>query len=143
MWRYLTIGLLLIALLEVFLVIQVGQEIGAAWTIAALVVTSAIGAWIVRREGLRAWSSLRDAITTGHVPRHELADAGLILLGGALLLTPGFATDAAGFLVVLPLTRPLARKLLLWYVGRHTAQAFAGRTGEPQTVRGEVIDGDR
>lgn len=142
MWLLLAVGFLVIPLLEIFVIIQVGQEIGAPWTIALLVVDSAIGAWIVKREGTRAWSALRNAVTAGHLPRHELADAALILVGGALLLTPGFATDAAGFFFVIPFTRPLARRLLFWYIGRRASQAMARRTGQPRTVRGEVIDGD-
>lgn len=142
MWTLLAVAFLVVPLVEILVIIQVGQVIGAPWTIALLVIDSAIGAWIVKREGLRAWAALRKAVTAGHLPGTELADAALVLVGGALLLTPGFATDAAGFFMVLPLTRPLARRALLWYVGRRATLAMSRRTGQPRTVRGEVVDGD-
>lgn len=148
-WLLLAVAFLIVPLLEIFLIIQVGQEIGALWTIALLLVDSAIGAWIVKREGTRAWAALREAIRSGHLPRHELADAALILVGGTLLLTPGFATDAVGFFAVLPLTRPLARRLLFWFVARKASRAMArrrsgpSRGGRSHVVQGQVVDDGR
>jgi len=144
-WFFLAVAFLLVPLLEIYLIIEVGQAIGAPWTIALLVVDSAIGAWIVKREGLRAWEALRTAISSGRLPRHELADAALILVGGALLLTPGFATDAVGFFCVLPPTRPLARRLLFWFIARRAARAMQRRSGTRtrwDVVEGRVIDDD-
>jgi UPF0716 protein FxsA len=140
MWTFLAVAFLVIPLVEIFAIIQVGQVIGAPWTIAILLVDSAIGAWIVKREGLRAWEALRKAVTAGHLPGTELADAALVLVGGALLLTPGFVTDAAGFFMVLPVTRPLGRRALLWYVGRRAGQAMSRRTAGSRVVHGEVVD---
>ncbi len=99
-------------LLELYMVIQVGQVIGAGWTILLLVLDSVVGAIVVRREGARAWRALRDTLARGGVPAKELADGALVLVGGTLLLTPGFVTDAFGLLLVLPFSRPLFRGLL-------------------------------
>jgi UPF0716 protein FxsA len=99
-------------ILEIYVIIQVGQAIGAWPTVALLVAESALGAWVVKREGRRAWRSLRDTIGTGALPGRELADAAVVLTGGVLLLTPGFVTDLLGFFCVLPFTRPLARRAL-------------------------------
>src|SRR5690349_5206972 len=107
---------LLVPIIEIYVIVQVGQEIGALPTVALLIVESLIGAWLVRREGRRAWNALRAAVTTGQLPSRELADAGLVLIGGTLLLTPGFVTDVVGFFFVLPLTRPVARRLLAAYL---------------------------
>lgn len=143
---------------EIYVIIQVGQQIGALATVALLIAESALGAWLVRREGRRAWEALRSAIGTGRLPGGELADAALVLVGGTLLLTPGFVTDIAGFLLILPLTRPLARRLLGWVLARQAGTVVGRlRGGPPQrpgpsgsrppwagdVVPGEVVDGGR
>jgi UPF0716 protein FxsA len=114
----LVLAFLVVPIVEIYLIIQVGQVIGAPWTIALLVADSVLGAWLVRIEGRRTWRALRQAIGSGRIPSRELADAGLVLVGGTLLLTPGFLTDVVGFFLLLPVTRPVARRLLGWFVGR-------------------------
>ena len=117
-WTWLAAALLVLPILEIYVIIQVGQLIGAVPTIVLLVVESALGAWIVKREGRRAWQALSTAFGTGRLPGRELADAALVLVGGTLLLTPGFVTDVFGFFFVLPFTRPVARRWLGWFVSR-------------------------
>ena len=95
-------------LVEIWTILQVGKVIGPWWTIALLVLDSIIGSWLIRREGGRAWAALREAINGGRMPARELADAALILVGGTLMLSPGFVTDAFGILLILPVTRPIA-----------------------------------
>jgi UPF0716 protein FxsA len=129
MGALLVVLFLVVPVVEIYVIVQVGQEIGALPTIALLIVESLIGAWLVRREGRRAWEALRTALTTGRLPGGELADAALVLVGGTLLLTPGFVSDIAGFLLILPLTRPLARKALGLFLGRRIAVMAAGRMG--------------
>ena len=139
-----------VPLAEIFVLIQVGQVIGPWWTIALLVLDSIIGGWLIRREGGRAWSALRQAIEGGRMPARELADAGLILVGGTLMLSPGFVTDAFGILLILPFTRPVARRLLTTVVERRLLGARTGqgggngrRPGPPAggpVVQGDVID---
>ena len=96
---------LLVPLIELFIIIQVGQLVGAWWTVAALVAVSVAGALLMRREGTRAWGNFRAALASGRVPTDEVVEGALVLFGGALLLTPGFATDALGLLLMIPLTR--------------------------------------
>ena len=147
--------LFVMPLLEITAVIAVGQLIGVWPTITLLVLESALGAWIVRREGGRAWEALVTALQTGRMPSRELSDAALILVGGVLLLTPGFVTDILGFLVVLPVTRPVTRRLLERAVPRRLLGGIVtsagpatwggpgqpgGSTGAGNTVRGDVID---
>lgn len=136
-----------VPLVEIYLVIQVGQAIGPWWTIGLLVLDSMIGAWLVKREGRRAWQALRAALDTYRPPTRELADGALILVGGTLLLTPGFATDVLGFLLVLPLTRPVFRRLLSAYLGSRITVVAASRarrrpgpTAGDAVVRGEVVE---
>jgi UPF0716 protein FxsA len=123
-----------------------------------LVVMSILGTLLIRREGGRAWRALTEALRTGRMPARELADGALILVGGTLMLTPGFVTDAVGILLILPFTRPLARRALTGLVGRRlvagaTYGGFPPRPGQQQepgdgrrpgttgdVVRGEVVD---
>jgi len=124
-WTWLAAALLVVPILEIYVIIQVGQVIGGWQTLGLLIVESALGAWIVKREGRRAWEALSTAFGTGRLPTRELADAALVLVGGTLLLTPGFVTDVFGFFFVLPFTRPLARRALSWLVARQVRRRGA------------------
>jgi UPF0716 protein FxsA len=141
--------LLVVPVLEIAAIVAVGQVIGGWQTLLLLLLESLLGAWLVRREGSRAWTALTTALNTGRMPSRELADAALVLVGGTLLLTPGFLTDVVGFFCVLPPTRPLARRLLQRFLRRRvrmTAFGFGGRTtgtgwaGPGNVVQGEVVD---
>ncbi len=146
----------MVPVLEIAVVIQVGRVIGTWPTVLLLVAESLVGAWLLTREGPGAWQRLRAALGAGRVPTNELLDGALILVGGALLLTPGFLTDAVGFACVLPPTRPLVRALLRRAVGHRVAAASwtpPGRTGRggpgggagsarPDVVPGEVVRDD-
>lgn len=120
------VALLVVPTVEIAVIVAVGRVIGVWPTVALLLVESALGAWLMRREGGRAWTALRQALTTGTMPSRELADAALILAGGTLLLTPGFVTDLVGFFLVLPFTRPLARVILERAVAVRLVNAAAG-----------------
>jgi UPF0716 protein FxsA len=135
-----------VPLVEIYVIIQVGQAIGPWWTILLLILDSILGTWLVRHEGSRAWQALRDALDSGRMPARELADGALILIGGTLMLAPGFVTDAFGILMILPVTRPLFRGLLtrvvasrLVVIGPGTAQR-PGPGPDGPVVRGEVVD---
>jgi UPF0716 protein FxsA len=126
---WVAVALLLTPVIEIAVIIQVGQQIGVGWTVALLVLESALGAWLVKREGRRAWRALNEGFRTGAFPTGELADAALILVGGTLLLAPGFVTDVFGFFFVLPFTRPVARRLVQAYLARQAVTYVRGRTG--------------
>ena len=139
----LLIAFVAVPLAEIYVLIQVGQVIGAWWTIFLLVLDSLIGAWLVKREGGRAWKALTVALQTGRMPARELADGALILVGGTLMLTPGFVTDAVGIALILPITRPAARRLLTTVVARRLVVLNVHRPGpgsEGSVVQGDVID---
>ena len=132
-----------VPLIEIYVLIQVGQVIGPWWTILLLVLDSLLGSWLIRREGGRAWQALRTALETGRMPARELADGALILVGGTLMLSPGFVTDALGILLILPFTRPFARRLLTRVVAQRLMSRNARRPGPGSggsVVRGEVVD---
>lgn len=146
MLRWVFLALLLVPIIEIAALIGVGRVIGTWPTVALLVFESLLGAWLMRREGRRAWSALRGALQTGAMPSRELADAALVLIGGTLLLTPGFVTDVVGFFFVLPLTRPFARGLLEAAVARRLlgsvmpASNPPRSSGGPEVIQGEVVD---
>lgn len=137
--------------LEIYVLIQVGQAIGPWWTILLLVLDSILGAWLIKREGRRAWQALREQVETGRMPHRELADGALVVLGGAFMLSPGFVTDALGILLILPVTRPLFRGLLVSYAGRQVVRRAGfgpggfgapgnGTRPGPEVVQGEVVE---
>ena len=159
----LVVAFVVVPLVEIYVIIQVGQVIGAWWTILLLIADSILGSWLVKREGGRAWRALRTALNEGRMPARELADGMLILVGGTLILSPGFVLDAIGLLCILPLTRPIGRRILSRVISRKlvgvsfptargtTATGFTGgeppwtrqRPGAPDddgVVQGEVVD---
>ena len=110
--------LLLLALLgipvaEIFFIIRVTRDLGIPETIGLLVAVSVAGAWLVRRSGLGVLRQIRERSARGEVPGKELVDGLLILVGGLLMLTPGFLTDAVGLLLLVPPTRLALRGLLI------------------------------
>ncbi len=117
-WWLLFVAFIAVPLIEIYVIIQVGQVIGAWWTILLLIADSIFGSWLIKREGGRAWVSLRTALNEGRLPHRELADGVLILVGGTLMLTPGFVSDFFGILCILPFTRPVGRRLLAGLIGR-------------------------
>src|SRR3954465_10955802 len=140
---------ILVPLVEIYVIIQVGQAIGAWWTILLLILDSIFGSWLIVHEGRRAWQALNMALSSGKMPARELADGALILVGGTLMLSPGFVTDAFGILLILPFTRPVARRLLTQVVSKRLLGAggvsVQGRR-EPRpgpdgpVIQGEVVD---
>src|SRR6476661_736402 len=107
-----------VPLVEIYVIIQVGQAIGPWWTILLLIADSIFGSWLIAHEGRRAWQALTTALSSGRMPAKELADGGLILVGGTLMISPGFVTDAFGMVLILPFTRPVARRVLTRLVSR-------------------------
>ncbi|WP_462417533.1 FxsA family protein [Kytococcus sp. Marseille-QA3725] len=108
----LSLLLLLMPMLEVAVILAVGRQIGAWWTIGLLIFWSTLGAWLVTREGSRTWKLLKRSLATGNELSRQLTDAALVLVGGTLLLAPGFVTDAMGLFLVVPFTRPITRRVL-------------------------------
>lgn len=98
---------------ELYVFVQMSHAIGFFSSLVVLAAVSVVGAWIVKRQGLRVWRRFNEQVRSGSVPSNEIADGALLLLSGALLLTPGFLTDALGVLLLLPPVRAIARRLML------------------------------
>ncbi|HUR14323.1 MAG TPA: FxsA family protein [Mycobacteriales bacterium] len=106
----LLVAFVVVPVLEIWVIVQVGQAIGIVPTLLLLIADAVLGTWLFRREGRRAWAAFRQALDEHRVPATEVADGALVVVGGAFLLSPGFVTDAVGVLCLLPPTRALLRR---------------------------------
>jgi UPF0716 protein FxsA len=132
-----------VPILEIYVIIRVGVWIGPWWTIALLLLDSVAGVWLFRREGRRTWTAFTAALRAGRFPGREVADGALVLVGGTLLLTPGFVTDVVGALCLLPPTRGIARRLLVRVLrGRFGIVGVIADTTTPPQRSGGVIEGE-
>ena len=102
----------LIPLVEIYLLIKLGQNFGAITSILLVIFTGILGAYLAKMEGLRTLFRLQETLREGVMPGEELLDALLIALAGLVLITPGFITDAVGFLLLVPFTRMLVKNWL-------------------------------
>ena len=114
-----------VPIVELAVIIQVGQAIGVIETLLLMVAVSVVGAWLVKREGIGVWRRAQRQLDTGVVPGRELVDGMLIMLAGALLLTPGFVSDCLGVLLLLPPVRAGLRRLV---IGRLRKRVVVQRT---------------
>jgi len=126
-------GLLLVLLFivvpiaELFVIIQVGEWIGVWPTLLLLLLDAIVGSWLLKHEGRAAWRRFNQALAERRVPAKEVADGFLVILGGALLIAPGFLSDIVGVLLLIPVTRAVARRVLYRFtVGRVAVVGFPG-----------------
>jgi len=153
MFARLFILFITVPLIELFLFLVIGQKIGIVATFAIILLTGFLGGAWARSQGLRAFAKYREAIAQGRVPHDAVLEGILILVAGALLLTPGFLTDTIGFLLLVPRIRVLARDRIeeslrdrFRFVGVTSPGqngAKAGNTNGPAgfiTVEAEVVE---
>ncbi|MBT0771972.1 FxsA family protein [Kineosporia sp. J2-2] len=115
-------------MLELFVAIEVGRAVGALAVFGLLVLMSVLGAFVVRRQGSAAWRAVNAAARTGTPPSRDLADAAVLMLAGVLLILPGFCSDVVALLLLLPFTRPVARRPVERFFRRAAADQAAVRT---------------
>ncbi len=119
---------IVVPLLELAVILEIGREIGVGPTIAVLIADSVLGSLLMRAQGRAAWRRFTQATRSGRPPAREVIDGALIIAGGALLLTPGFITDALGLALLLPPTRAVVRRVL---ARRLLKRMVAGMTVPP------------
>ncbi|HEU5251780.1 MAG TPA: FxsA family protein [Solirubrobacterales bacterium] len=102
---------IVVPIAELYVIIQVGQWIGVVPTLVLLLADAVLGSMLLRHEGRSAWRRFNEALAARRFPGREVADGALIIVGGTLLLTPGFITDVFGLFLLLPPTRAIARRL--------------------------------
>ncbi|HEY7257119.1 MAG TPA: FxsA family protein [Solirubrobacterales bacterium] len=132
----LVILFIVVPIVELYVIIQVGQAIGVLPTLALLLADAVLGSLLLRHQGRGAWRRFNEALAQRRVPAREAADGVLIAVGGTLLLTPGFVTDVFGLILLIPPTRALARRLLGAYFGRRLVIVGTGRFGGPPPASG-------
>jgi len=145
MFRFLLLLFLLVPLIEIYFLIQVGEVIGAAWTVFAVVATAVIGASLLRVQGASTLLRAQTSMQQGGLPALEMMEGIALAASGILLLTPGFFTDALGFILLLPPFRQFLIKKLF----KQSAFTMHGQTMHSQTrstdstiIEGEIVDND-
>ena len=109
---------IVIPIVELYVIIKVGEAIGVVPTLALLLADAVLGSMLLRHQGRGAWRRFNEALAARRFPAREVADGVMIVVGGTLLLTPGFVTDVFGLILLIPPTRAVARRLLRGYLGR-------------------------
>jgi len=147
------LGVVVLAIAEVYAIVLVAHAIGLLLTLVLLLASSLLGVRLVRREGSRAFLAVRAAVSQGRPPAAEVVDGGLVLVGGVLLVIPGFVTDVIGLFLLLP-TRRLVRPLVMRRLhlraartpgktptkaARHETAPRPGSTGAGRVIDGEVL----
>jgi len=132
---------LIVPFVEIYALLQVGSVIGAFPTIFLVVFTAALGAWLLRRQGFATWQRFQSNLNQGMIPAYEMIEGPILLVGGALLLTPGFFTDAMGFACLIPALR---RKIAQYIIENHLLVTESGsifKQARPQSSS-SVIEGE-
>ena len=128
---------LIVPIIEIYLLIQVGQVIGAGWTVFLVVFTAVIGVGLLRIQGLSTLNRAQQKLQQNELPAREILEGMGLVIAGALLLTPGFFTDTIGFLLLFPPVR-------IWLVSRIVSRMVVvsstrpgpGRPGEQDVIEG-------
>jgi UPF0716 protein FxsA len=118
---------IVVPLAELYVILRVGDAIGAIWTILLLAADSVLGSILLRTQGRSVWRRFNTALADGKMPHREVIDGVLVVFGGAFLITPGFITDVVGILLLVPPTRAVIRRLLVSRLGRRIAVNAATR----------------
>jgi UPF0716 protein FxsA len=133
---------LLYLVVEIVALVALGSAIGFGWTLVVLLAGSLLGLWLARREGVRAFRALAEAVQNRRVAHAEITDGLLVAVGGVLLFLPGLVTDLAGLLLVLPPTRSLVRRRLVRAAEERAPGLRSARIrSEGPVVDGTVVDG--
>src|SRR3954462_11139022 len=143
---------IVVPIVELFVIIQVGEAIGVLPTIALLIADSVLGSMLMRSQGRTAWRRFNAALAEGRMPHREVLDGVLVIFGGAFLLTPGFLTDILGAILLLPPTRALVRRAVVARFlppgfrsapGRFAARRTGRRPRSAYDVEGTAVDVER
>ncbi|MET1257297.1 FxsA family protein [Aliikangiella maris] len=103
--KILLIVFIIVPIIEIGVFIQVGDLLGLAPTLIIILFTAVLGVHLLKQQGLKTWFEIQNKLTQGQIPAQEMASAAQLLFAGGLLLTPGFVTDAIGFLLMIPMVR--------------------------------------
>lgn len=116
MYKWLLAAFLIVPVIELWGILQVGDWLGGWTTFFILIIMGFAGAYLARAEGRKVWMDAQRQMQAGQIPGRTLLDGICVLAGGILLLTPGFFSDIVGITLLLPMTRPLYRQILLQWI---------------------------
>ncbi len=136
--QFVFIAFLIIPFVEIYLLLQIGGIVGVFPTIALVVLTAVIGAGLLRQQGLATWQRFQDNLAKGTLPAYEMIEGPILLVGGALLLTPGFFTDIIGFACLIP---PIRKKIAQYIIEKRLVQAGVP-PHQPSKEQPDVIEGE-
>ena len=135
--------LIIVPIIEITLFVQIGGAIGLGWTLLIILATAMLGARAIRRQGIDALARAQAQMAAGKPPVGEIVHGVLILMAGILLLTPGFMTDALGFLLLFPTTRLFVLELAAGFILPKLLSGFSVRRGSTRNpADAKIIDGD-
>lgn len=139
-----TLLFIAVPLIEMVILIQVGGMIGVLPTVLLVILTAVAGIWLLRAQGIATMARVQQKLERGELPETELLEGVMLIIGGALLLTPGFATDFLGFVCLLPgLRRPLASRIIASATFRQFGTGSPFNAGQRRPGdNGDVIDGE-
>jgi UPF0716 protein FxsA len=125
-----------IPFIEIYLLLQIGGIVGVFPTILLVVTTAIIGAGLLRQQGLATFQRFQESLAKGEIPAYEMVEGPILLVGGALLLTPGFFTDVIGFACLIPQAR---RKIAQYIIEKRLVQAGVApqQKAQPDVIEGE------
>ncbi len=139
MFPFLLLLFFLVPLIEIYLLIEIGGVIGVGWTIFCVVFTAVLGAILVRAQGFSTVNRIRNHLQQGQLPAIEMLEGLCLLVAGALLLTPGFFTDAVGFILLTP---PLRRLLIQYFLSRGGVLRSDQDTAPPKPSPQQTLEGE-
>src|SRR3954452_11242815 len=123
---FLVLIFIVVPLAELYVIIQVGDLIGLGPTLVLLLLDAILGSMLLRHQGRAAWIRFNRALAENRLPHKEVFDGVLVIMGGALLLTPGFLTDILGLILLIPPTRAFVRAMSARFVRRRLSMGRAG-----------------
>ena len=126
---------LAVPIIEIYLLIQVGQVIGAGWTVLLVVLTAVIGVWLLKIQGLSTLTRAQRRLQENELPAREIVEGMALVVAGAFLLTPGFFTDTIGFLLLFPPTR-------IWLASLAASRIVVAASMQAQSMHGQPNQGD-
>lgn len=131
---------LVVPFVEIYLLLQLGGLVGVLPTVLLVVFTAVLGAWLLRRQGFATLQRFQTSLAKGEIPAYEMIEGPILLVGGALLLTPGFFTDAMGFACLIPQAR---RKVAKYVIEKNLINMQAGSPFQgTQKNQNNVIEGE-
>ncbi|OQK16137.1 exlusion protein FxsA [Methyloprofundus sedimenti] len=133
------LAFLIVPFIEIYLLLQIGGIVGVFPTIILVVSTAIIGAGLLRHQGIATWQRFQENIQRGEVPAYEMVEGPILLVGGALLLTPGFFTDVIGFACLIPSVR---RRIAQYIIEKRLIQAGVVPGQQKSKAEPGVIEGE-